>query len=43
MPGPERHLAAILSADIAGYSRLMEKEETIRRHVIARWQQEAAG
>ncbi len=32
MPGPERHLAAILSADVFGYSRLMagDEEATIR-------------
>ena len=27
MPGPERRLAAILSADVVGYSRLMAEDE----------------
>src|SRR3954447_22839242 len=28
VPGPERRLAAILAADMVGYSRLMEADET---------------
>ena len=40
MPGPERRLAAILSADIAGYSRLMaEDEDATIQMVTARRQQ----
>ncbi len=40
MPGPERRLAAILSADIAGYSRLMaEDEDATIKMVTARRQQ----
>ncbi len=40
MPGPERRLAAILSADIAGYSRLMaEVEDATIQMVTARRQQ----
>ncbi len=28
VPGPERRLAAVLAADMVGYSRLMEVDET---------------
>src|SRR4029079_19767090 len=28
VPGPERRLAAVLAADMVGYSRLMEADET---------------
>src|SRR3954471_20738585 len=28
VPGPERRLAAVFSADVVGYSRLMEADET---------------
>src|SRR3954471_22785209 len=28
VPGPERRLAAVLAADVVGYSRLMEVDET---------------
>ena len=30
VPGPERRLAAILAADMVGYSRLMEVDEAAR-------------
>jgi len=47
MPGPERRLAAILSADIAGYSRLMAEDEAPRFQAVqvgmGGWRTEAPG
>jgi hypothetical protein len=32
-PGPERRLAAVVAADMVGYSRLMEADDTGSSHV----------
>jgi adenylate cyclase len=43
MPDPERRLAAILSADAVGYSRLMAEDEAGTIRTLSAYRHEIAG